>query len=285
MSDQKIENLVNALTDILSAKEKDETQVSLDFSIASFIKFESDSGKGLLWVGGKDYTKQFVFNRGPDRFFSSESIELAKGKVLSINGVTALTEQELGSSITKSNLTTVGKLKNLLVDGSLTLNNYVFFDPNTDRLGLGTDQPNAALDITDEGTNIILGSREYNKAGIGTFNSTDVELITDNTTRITIGADGNIELGNRNFGPVNVKVYGTLGINVNNADPRSRLHVDGAIKFNNVIHLRSDSPPAGGSYNIGDIVWNSNPRQKSFIGWVCVKEGNPGIWCPFGEIR
>ena len=57
------------------------------------IQFEKDQpitfsgyNKGLLWTGAGS-TKQFVFNGDPDRFFSSETIDIAKGKHLSIDGV------------------------------------------------------------------------------------------------------------------------------------------------------------------------------------------------------
>ena len=63
------------------------------------------------------------------------------------------------------------------------------------------------------------------------------------------------------------------------------LHVRGGIKFNNKKHMSGNEPPKGGTYNLGDIVWNDSPRQTSYVGWVCTKAGNPGIWSPFGEIK
>mgnify|MGYP000435069205 CR=1 FL=1 len=274
MSD-KFESLVSALRDVLSESNTSEE--------VTFVKFNGDiGGKGFLWVG-QGNTKQFIFSN--DKFFSSESIDLGRGKELSINNIKVLDETELGLTVTKSSLREVGKLKGLIVDGSMSVNQYMFYDARTDRLGLGTDQPNAAVSIADQGVEIVLGANEYNRAAIGTFNSADVELVTDNTARITISANGNIVLGNRNFGPVQVLVQGTLGIDVNTPDPRTKLHVNGAIKFNDKIHLSGTAPPDGGSFNVGDIVWNSNPQQRHYVGWVCTVAGNPGIWNQFGEIR
>ena len=34
----------------------------------------------------------------------------------------------------------------------------------------------------------------------------------------------------------------------------------------------------------GEMIYNSNPALNSFLGWVCVQDGNPGIWKPFGKI-
>jgi hypothetical protein len=279
MSD-KIDNLASLLKEILAEKNQDTNIVEL-----SYLKFNGDiNGKGLIW-SGNGYVKQFIWNPSPDRFFSSESIDLAKGKHFSINGISVVSDTELGASVTKSNLREVGRLKGLSVDGSLSVNQFLYYNGTSDRLGLGTEEPNAALSICDDGVEIVLGAREYNKVGIGAYNSADVELITDNTTRLTISASGNIDLGNRNNGPIQVSVHGSLGINVNTVDPRTVLHVGGAVKFNDTLHLKGDQPPAGGNFKQGDIVWNSNPRQKNFIGWVCIQSGNPGVWAQFGEIK
>ncbi len=48
---------------------------------------------------------------------------------------------------------------------------------------------------------------------------------------------------------------------------------------------KSVEAPTSGSFTQGDIVWNSNPQPGNFVGWVCVKAGNPGMWATFGEIR
>jgi hypothetical protein len=276
--DQNIDSLAVLLKDILAAKNQDTNIVEL-----SYLKFNGDiEGKGLIWTGS-GHTKQFVYQ--PGQFFSSESIVLAKDKTFAIDGIEVLSDKALGASVTKSNLREVGKLKGLVIDGGLSVNSYLFFNATADRLGLGTDQPNAAFSIADEGVELVLGSRESTKGGIGTFNSADLELVTDNTARLIIKAGGDIELGNRNNGPIKVTVNGTLGINVGTADPRSSLHVGGAIKFNDTLHLKGRDVPNSGSYNQGDIVWNSNPQPRGFVGWICTKGGNPGMWNPFGEIK
>jgi len=276
----KINNLVTALTEIL----EESNSTSKENIIENFRFNGESSGNGLLWTA-KDYTKQFVYNQKPNRFFSSESIDLAKNKEISINTVKVLDNESLGPTVTKSNLREVGRLKGLQVDGGMVVNQFLYYDASTDRLGLGTDQPNSALSIVDMGTEIVLGAREFNDAEVGTFNNTPLHLITDNTPRISISAGGDITLGNLNSGPIKVSVNGSLGVNVNNIDSRAKLHVNGPIKFNDNLHLKGAEPPRAGSYNLGDIMWNDNPQQKKYVGWVCTQAGNPGIWNPFGEIR
>jgi len=235
-------------------------------------------GKGIFWAG-KDYTKQLVLTQTPDRIFSSEHIDIADGKGYHVNGMNVLGADSLGPSVVKSNLREVGRLKGLVVDGSLSVNQFLYFDANSDRLGIGTEEPNAALSVAEDGVEIVIGSEDFTKGFIGTFGSNDLEIKTDNDTRITITAGGDIKIAK------NVKVSGKMSVGVNNPDPSVDLHINGSVKFNNKLQSHGDAPPTGGAHNQGDIVWNSSPRQKSYVGWVCIKAGNPGIWAPFGEIR
>lgn len=278
MPQDKFENLIKALKETFIEKDRDISEIS------SF-KFNGDMpGQGLHWIGG-GYTKQFVLQKNPDKFFLSENIDLGKGKNLSIAGTKILDSEELGATVTRSNIRELGRLKGLIVDGSMIVNDFIFYDHNNDRLGLGTDSPNASLSIADNGVEILIGSSEYNKSTIGNFTSSDLEIITDNTSRISIKANGDIELGNKNFGDTSVKVNGRLGIGVNNIDPRAALHVNGSIRFNDKLHLSGRVPPEGGAFNIGDIMWNSEPIPGRCIGWVCTKAGNPGVWNSFGIIN
>ena len=257
----------------------------LDVSIGDVphIKFQDPiNGRGLLWHG-KDYTKQFVYQDG--KLFSSETIDIAKDKNLSINNVKVLDQNELGSSVTRSSLKEVGQLNGLVVNGGFRVNNYLVFDHHSDRLGIGTDEPNAALSIVDDAVEIVLGAKDYSNAAIGTYNNSDLHLVTGNDTRIIIGADGNIQLGDRSNGDIKVHINGSMGIDVSSIDPRTKMHINGPIKFNDNIHLKGVEAPSGGSFTQGDIVWNSDPQPGSYVGWICTKAGNPGVWSAFGEIR
>lgn len=280
MNQEKLEKLAELLTELLGNKiESDNTN-----NISSIV-FTGDNidGKGFIW-SGIGHNKQFIFTSNPDRFFISENIDIAKGKNISINNLPVLSESTLGTSVTKSSLREVGRLKGLIVDGSASINQYLFYDANTDRLGIGTDSPKRALDIVENNVEILIGSNETNIGSIGTFNSQDFEILTDNTSRINVSASGNITLGNINTGPVHVNVVGKLSVNVNTPDSRASLHINGSIKFNNKLHTSGTSAPAGGSYSEGDVCWNSEPNPGGHVGWVCIRAGNPGLWHPFGRI-
>jgi hypothetical protein len=254
------------------------------------IKFEKDSNipfnganKGLIWTGLKS-TKQFIFAAEPDRFFSSETIDVAKGKSFSINGIKIIDDLELGSTIIKSNLREVGRLRGLIVDGSVSINNYLYYNSASDRLGLGTEEPNASFSVAEDAIEVMLGTRDSVRGIVGTFASHSFDLVTDNVTRIGIAANGNIQLGNTKQPPIQVSVHGKLAVKVNMPDPEVDLHVNGAIKFNGKLHKYAATHPISGAYNTGDLVWNTEPKVNNFVGWVCVQAGDPGIWAPFGKI-
>jgi hypothetical protein len=246
-------------------------------------KDESIYGKGLLWTG-TGTTKQLMLIANPDRLFSSESVDLAKDKILSINNVIVISEKELGPSVVKSNLKELGRLKGLIVDGDVSINQYMFYDSTSDRLGLGIDEPHSALSVAEDGIEVVIGTRESSKGMIGTYASNPFDIVTDAKPRIGIAANGNIMLGNQNFPPIQVSVHGKLAVRVTNPDPDVDLHVNGPIRYHGHIHMYDVVAPSSGEYVKGDIVWNSDPKVGSYAGWMCVSSGNPGRWAAFGPI-
>ena len=257
------------------------------------IKFEKNTpivfsggpleGKGMLW-SGQGHTKQFIFASNPDRFFVSENIDLAKEKSITINGIKLFDDRELGPTIVKSNLREVGRLKSLIVDGSVNIGQYLLFNSDSNRLGLGIENPNGAFSVAEDDIEVIVGTKDSVRGYVGTFASHAFDIITDNNARITISAGGNIQLGNPKLPPVQVSVHGKLAVRVSTPDPEVDLHVNGSVKFGNRLQKVDRSYPTAGSYNQGDIVWNSEPRRGHHVGWICVQAGTPGLWEPFGKI-
>jgi len=241
------------------------------------------SGKGMLW-SGQGHTKQFIYAANPDRFFVSENLDFARDKSITVNGIKIIDDKELGPTITKSNLREVGKLRGLIVDGSVKINNYLYYNSSSDRLGLGTEEPNAGFSVAEDSIEVMIGTRDSSRGIVGTFASHAFDLVTDNTTRLSIAANGNMQLGNIKQVPIQVSVHGKLSIRVNMPDPEVDLHVAGAIKFNGKLQKYAAAFPTSGSFNIGDIIWNTEPKVNSFVGWVCIQSGDPGIWSPFGKI-
>lgn len=48
--------------------------------------------------------------------------------------------------------------------------------------------------------------------------------------------------------------------------------------------LLGTAAPTSGTYEVGDIVYNSAPAAGGFVGWVCTTAGTPGTWKTFGAI-
>ena len=239
-------------------------------------------GKGLLWRG-EDFSRQFVYRANPDRIWTTESIDLSADKSYSINNAVVLTQTELGSSVRTSNLTRVGTLSDLRTQGNLSIDEEIFFNSDTGRLGLGTEAPNGQLSIASlEGEFII--DFDANHTTIGNFTSSDLSFITDDTKRLTIKANGKIEVGSSGSSDSNVSIYGKLGIGVSNVPQDIGLACAHAIQIQGHKIQYSDQLPGTGVYNKGDIVYNTNPQPTGYVGWVCIREGTPGEWRTFGAI-
>jgi len=277
----KIEGNLDVVGEITAKKlHVDEITADVRNERTSPLEFKGEDGpaigKGLLWTG-KGYTKQFVLQKG-DKLFSSEHLDLHKDREYKINNQTVLTQDELGSSVTKSNLRKVGTLQNLNVTGGFIVDQYLFWDGNTQRLGIGTEQPNGDLSIGSIDHEFIISTTDDQNFKLGTWTTGGLSIVTDDTARIDISPNGNITLHNK------TSVQGALGINVKNFSNDVDITTAGAVRFQNKKFEVSEELPVSGQYKHGDIVWNSNPKPTGYIGWVCVREGTPGEWKPFGQI-
>lgn len=288
MDNQSLEKSVEILSSALKelAENKYNTGNLKEITHLNFSceKGADNYGKGMIF-SGHGTTKQLVLSQNPDRFFISEHIDLAKDKSIFINRIKVLDQTELGPTVTKSSLKELGRLKGLIVDGSVSINQYLYYDSSTDRLGLGTDQPNAALSVMDNGIEIVIGTNNKNKAVVGTYATHDLNLISGSTARITLKSNGSIDLGNFDSNPSTVRVHGKLSVGVSVPDSNVDLHIAGAVRLNNRLQSVAESLPTSGNYNQGDIVWHANPRIGGNVGWICTKSGSPGVWNRFGDIR
>lgn len=171
----------------------------------------SESGlenQGLDWSDGNTITK-LVYKSG-QRLWTDASIDLEQNKSYKINNTDVLSARELGPSIIKSNLRQVGTLKSLVVTGNADIGEFASFNSALNRLGLGTDLPNATLSIADNGVEIILGAPVQGRASIGTYTNHDVDIVTDNTTRLTVKTSGDVVIGHEKFNNGVLRVNGTI---------------------------------------------------------------------------
>lgn len=253
----------------------------------SSLRFVADEsgiyGKGLQWKSEDQPTKQLVYRANPDRIWSTESIDLNNSETYSIGGQEVIAVDHLGASVEHSRLKTVGTLNNLKTQGDVTLDEFVFYNSSAERLGVGTENPNGILSVASVDAEFIVDT-DINTIKLGAWTASDLELVTDNTTRLRVTSSGNVSIGNKDSNNTRVSVFGSLGIGVNNVDTSVSLSTNGPIKFENKKFEVGDRVPTSGTYAKGDIVWNVNPQPTGYVGWVCTREGTPGTWKPFGQI-
>tara|TARA_B110000503_G_scaffold131380_1_gene205897 strand:+ start:1483 stop:2607 length:1125 start_codon:yes stop_codon:yes gene_type:complete len=239
-------------------------------------------GKGLQWKG-QGPTKQFIYRANPDRLYSTESIDVAAEASYSIGNIPVLSGNELGSVIRNSNLVKVGTLQNLRTQGNLTIDDYIIYDSDSQRLGFGTDSPNASISVTSLESEFIIDV-ESETTKIGNWTTSDLQIVTDNTARITVRANGKIEFGKNGKNDARVSVFGKLGVGVNNISDDVSFAAAGGIEIAGTKIMTGTAIPNNGTFRQGDIVYNTNAVATGYIGWVCVREGTPGMWKPFGQI-
>lgn len=210
-----------------------------------------------------------------------ENLQYVQAQVPKLNVIDAIMIQdnevlwrdELGKSVKKSHLTELGILKNLQVRNTF----YV----SDGRVGVNTTAPSADFSVNTGGYEVITKMHESN-AYVGTHTHVAFAIGTDDTPRLTCRANGDVVVGTETGKPVNMNVYGKLGVGVKY--PNETLEVSGNIKFAERVFTSGQQAPKDGRWDTGSIVWNEEPLINQPVGWVCVNGGKPGNWRPFGQI-
>ena len=260
----------------------DEISADVRNERTSNLEFKAENGKvsnkGLVWTG-QGNTKQLTLQGGDEfRIFSSESVDIAKDKEYKIGNQTVISAEALGVGIRHSSLTTVGTLKNLKVGNNLTVDNFLHYDAGSMRLGLGTLEPNATFSIKSLDHEFILDPTDDLRFKLGSWTTAGIDIVTDDTRRISIEPTGNITVHERTI------FSDSIGVKVKNPSNDADLTVAGPIRFQNKKQEVGSDIPLSGNYRKGDIIWNDDPKPTGFVGWVCIKDGSPGQWKAFGQI-
>jgi hypothetical protein len=221
--------------------------------------------KGLVW-SGTGPTRHFVMASNPDRLWTTESLDLSVGQSYFINNTLVLSETALGEHVVKSSLTTLGNLESLNVTGPATFTNEINVE---------------TVKIKNAVFNDRLNDLNISSTGISSTSNISVLVSQD---EVFYADFHQVNIGNKNNSRRPVKVYGPLSVGVNNPDPDVDLTVKGNVSFADKKFITGNVAPTQGTYSKGDVCWNNQPQSGSYIGWVCVTEGAPGIWLPFGLI-
>jgi len=276
-----IEALGNAINDILS------DALTVDDVIAkrtANIEFHASDdgnvyGKGFVWKYENGGEKVSI-HPNPNRLHSTMPIDLHQEAWYGIGRIPVLRANELGPSVTKSYITETGTLKNLNTQGNLNLDDFVHYSSGSDRLGINTDEPNATLSVSGLASEFIVDI-EGTGTRIGNYTNDSLEIVTDNTPRIQISGTGQITIGTSE---TKTTINGALGIGVSNPGNDAKVSIAGPIKIHSNRITYADDRPTEGAYAKGDIIFNTNPKPTGYVGWVCTRDGTPGVWKAFGQI-
>mgnify|MGYP000277120033 CR=1 FL=1 len=181
-TDLNVENNTHLKGDLL---------VNGDLAIKGRVNIDNASWQELADnIGEKTYTRvkrdfedhvvDSVFNRAKQGFEFENVI---------VNGEHLVADGTLASSITKSNLTQVGKLKNLSVQG---------------RIGINTESPTDALCVWDEEVSIVAGKHSENTGYIGTVKNQDLVIGTNRQRQIVVNKDGGVKVDKLTVGKNNI---------------------------------------------------------------------------------
>lgn len=225
-------------------------------------------GKGLIWTG-TGTTRQLVMMGNPDRLWTSESFEIAQDQCYYIGGRPVLTQGELGATVTTSSLSKVGVLESLTVSGVARFNNEVVI---TNANGLQT----TAITLTEGNKQLVVTPTLLNTANDFTVRVQESDALHFSSSEIAIGSKNNTRRP--------VKIFGALSVGINNPDPTLGLSVAGDVSFNNKKFINGTAAPIAGEFRKGDICWNTEPTLSGYVGWICLVDGTPGVWSPFGQI-
>jgi hypothetical protein len=281
--DTAIQDLGSSLSSIIN---RALTVDDMRMQALSSVEFQADDngiyGKGLQWKG-QGPTKQLIYRANPDRIWTDESIDLGQEQAYMIGNTPVLRRTELGSAVRNSSLVTVGTLQNLRTNGNLSIDEYVFYNSDSESFAIGTEAPNGKFAVATLDAEFIIDT-DPGTVKLGTWTSDDLRVLTDDTTRLIVRANGNIDLGDPDGSDTRVTVHGKIGIGVNNIDSDVVLSTNGPVKFENKKFMNGTEIPSSGVFRQGDIVWNENTVPSGYIGWVCIRAGSPGEWRPFGQI-
>lgn len=165
-----------------------EPKQHLAFSASNFADLD---GKGIKWTDGRK-SKGVSYKSGD--LYADISFNLAEDQSYKIDESTVLSLNELGTTVTKSNLKQVGVLRSLKVAGSAEFGSFTFINSELNRIGINTETPEASLGIVENGVELVLGSYHMSSAIVGTKNSRNLDIITDNAARIRVSSNGDVQV-------------------------------------------------------------------------------------------
>lgn len=145
-----------------------------------------------------------VFNKE----FTSKQIDIVEKPILA-NGKEVLNENTLGPTIVNSNLRKLGRLTELNVSGPAHFNDTLIIT-NTGKIGINTEEPEGALTIWDDDSDLTI--RRYKKKNmyVGTMRDTDLSFGTNGDVKLALRKDGTIAMNKIELNGLNISVSNSV---------------------------------------------------------------------------
>jgi hypothetical protein len=213
---------------------------------------EELNGRGFIWAWGEGST--LLQYRTGNKLWSNASFDLQSDQSYRIDDAPVLTANGLGDSVVHSKLRSIGTLNSLKVSGDATLGDFFFVNSTFNKIGIGTDEPSAAISILDNNVEIAIGSPEYDIAYIGTASNHNVSIIADGRPRITATAAGEVVIGNASSRDGLLRVNGSIYVDNLIADTR--------VERTSPLEFKSTRDQT--IYGLG-LVWAGNGSQRELF--------------------
>lgn len=153
---------------------------------------------------------------------------------ITVDGHPLITGNTLGAGVINSNIKKLGTVENLEVSGTTHLAKTLTVQKN--RVGVNTQEPDSALSVWDEETNLALGKYSKNTSFIGSNRKQSLVIGVNRQNHIEVDSDGMVTIQRLRVGRNNMS-WGT------------------------------EVPGYSGTK--GDIVFNTNASDGIFA-WVCL---------------
>jgi hypothetical protein len=151
---------------------------------------------------------------------------------------------------------------------------------------LSSSPASGSIGIIVAGKAHCISNLVYSALGSGILVTGNNCLISNNEIDIPSGysidfssSNGSYVHGNKISTDVNISSGSTYFMNIGASVERTS-----QLNLGISTYVSGNIAPISGTWQQGDIVFNSQPIAGNFAGWICVSSGNPGTWKTFGAI-
>ncbi len=179
-------------------------QLTTNFIVTNDLKINN------ALILNENVNKQFVslIKDTLSKELKSNKIDIIENPILA-NGKEILTENTLGPSIVNSNLRKLGRLSELNVSGIAQFNDTLVVT-NTGKVGINTPEPDGALTIWDEDSELTIRKHKKKNMYIGTMRDTDLSLGTNGDVKLALRKDGTVEINQLEINGIKISVSDTI---------------------------------------------------------------------------